>query len=93
MAKVTREAYPDPTQFDAKHEYHDPKSKRDDPRWYVVDVKFERAFKHPVTLKEMRETSELDGMVLLKKGSRLSIQPVTPAEWKVITKKGGRVAR
>ena len=90
IAKVVREGYADPTQFDKKHKYYDAKSKEENPRWFVVDVQFERAFKTPVTLKEMREMDDLEGMVLLRKGSRLSIQPVTPAEWKVITKKGGR---
>jgi predicted RNA-binding protein with PUA-like domain len=90
VAKVVRAGYPDPTQFDKNHKYHDAGSKEDNPRWFVVDVKFERAFKNPVTLKEMRAMDDLEGMVLLKKGSRLSIQPVTPAEWKVITKKGDR---
>lgn len=89
IASVAKAGYPDPTQFDEKHKYHDAKSKPDNPRWFVVDVKFERAFKTPVTLKEMREMPELDGMVLLKKGSRLSVQPVTPDEWKIITKRGG----
>ncbi len=90
VATVTRAGYPDPTQFDPKAKYHDPKSKPDNPRWFVVDVTFDKAFKNPVTLKAMRETPGLEDMALLRRGNRLSVQPVTPAEWKIITKQGGR---
>ena len=93
VAKVVRDGYPDPTQFDKKAKYHDPKSKADNPRWFVVDVKYDKAFKSPVTLKEMRETAGLEAMALLRKGNRLSVQPVTADEWKIITKLGGRAKR
>ncbi|HVZ73034.1 MAG TPA: EVE domain-containing protein [Polyangia bacterium] len=89
-ATIARAAYPDATQFDAKSDHFDPDSKKDEPRWYVVDVKFESKFARPVTLAELRATPALEGMVLLRKGSRLSVQPVTAAEWKTILKLGGQ---
>jgi predicted RNA-binding protein with PUA-like domain len=87
-ATIAKAAYPDATQFDPKSDHYDAASKKDDPRWFVVDVKFERKFPRPVTLAELRATPALEGMVLLRKGSRLSVQPVTPAEWKVVCKMG-----
>ena len=88
-ALIARAAYPDPTQFDPKSDHYDAASKKDDPRWFVVDVKLERKFPRAVTLPELRARPELADMVLLRKGSRLSVQPVTPAEWKVVRKMGG----
>src|SRR4051812_37914625 len=87
-AKVAAAARPAPTQFDAKSDHHAPDSSRDDPRWYGVDIQLDRKFTRPVTLAELRANPALEGMVLLKRGSRLSVQPVTPAEWKVICKLG-----
>lgn len=86
IATVVREAYPDPTQFDPESKYFDPKSKTEDPRWSVVDIRSEAEFAEPVTLPELRDIPELEEMVLLRKGSRLSVQPVTENEWKIITK-------
>ncbi len=86
-AKVVKPAYPDPSQFDPKSEYFDKDSKRDDPRWSLVDIEFVEAFPHPVTLDEMKEMPALREMVLLKRG-RLSVQPVTAAEWAAIVKRG-----
>jgi predicted RNA-binding protein with PUA-like domain len=88
-ATIARAAYPDATQFDPKDDHYDPDSKKDDPRWFVVDVKFDEKFPRAVTLAELRAKPELADMVLLRKGSRLSVQPVTPAEWKVVRKMGG----
>jgi predicted RNA-binding protein with PUA-like domain len=87
-ALIARAAYPDPTQFDPKSDHYDAASKKDDPRWFVVDVKLERKFPRAVTLPELRARPELADMVLLRKGSRLSVQPVTPAEWKLVGKMG-----
>ncbi|MDB4905924.1 MAG: hypothetical protein JWO05_708 [Gemmatimonadetes bacterium] len=84
VAEVAREAYPDPEQFDPKSEYHDPKSKKDAPTWMMVDIKAVKKLKHPLTLAELKGTKGLEKMVLLQKGSRLSVQPVTPAEFDVI---------
>jgi predicted RNA-binding protein with PUA-like domain len=87
LAKVVSNAYPDPTQFDAKSEYFDAKSTREDPRWLLVDVKFERKLKQPITLAALRQhEAKLDGLMLLAKGSRLSVTPVKPAHWNYILK-------
>jgi predicted RNA-binding protein with PUA-like domain len=86
-ARVVRASYPDPTQFDSKARYYDAKSQPSNPRWFVVDIKLEKVFKREVTLPEMREIPELEEMVLLT-NSRLSVQPVTAAEWRVILRRG-----
>jgi len=86
-AKVVKAAYPDPSQFDPKSEHFDKDSKRDDPRWSLVDIEFVEAFASPVTLDEMKEMPALRDMVLLKRG-RLSVQPVTAGEWAAIVKRG-----
>jgi predicted RNA-binding protein with PUA-like domain len=86
---VVREAYPDAAQFDPKSPYHDPKSDPADPRWVMVDVRYGKPFAHPVTLPELRACQALAGMVLLRKGSRLSVQPVTAAEWRKLLALGG----
>lgn len=91
-AEVVGEARPDPTQFDANDDHHDPGSKRDAPRWFGVDVKFTAAFARPVSLDEIKRTPALAGMVLVQR-SRLSVQPVTAAEWKAILKLGGAGTR
>ena len=84
LARVVRAGYPDPTQFDRRSRYHDPAADRSDPRWYAVDIPLDRELQRPVTLPQMRATAGLDGMVLLRKGSRLSVQPVTVGEWKIV---------
>ncbi|HEY0797579.1 MAG TPA: EVE domain-containing protein, partial [Candidatus Baltobacteraceae bacterium] len=84
ICKVVREAYPDFTAWDKKSEYYDPKSPERKPIWMMVDVAYERDLPRFVTLAELRENSWLDGMVLLKRGIRLSVQPVTKAEWDLI---------
>ena len=87
-AIVTKAGYPDPTQFNKRAKYYDEKSTKENPRWYVVDIEFESEFAHLVTLDEMRTMPALDDMVLLRKGSRLSIQPVSPSEWKAVLRRG-----
>ena len=85
LAEVSSTPYPDATQFDRKSPYYDAKSTRDEPRWILVDVKLVK--KTPLlTLEEMRADPALEGMVTLRRGNRLSITPVTPAEWKAITR-------
>ena len=84
IAEVVRGGYPDATQFDPKDSHYDPKSKKESPSWYVVDVKAIEKFPEIVTLERLRAMKGLDGMVLLKKGSRLSVQPVSPSEWRAI---------
>lgn len=85
IAEVAKEAYPDPSAFDPKDSHYDPKSKRESPTWFVVDLKAVEALPRPVSLSELRSVKGLDKMTLLQKGSRLSVQPVTEAEWKIIT--------
>ncbi|MHC4407431.1 MAG: EVE domain-containing protein [Planctomycetota bacterium] len=87
-AKVTRAGYPDPTQFDKKSKYYDQKATEENPRWFVVDIEIDRIFEEPVTLPELREMKALSGMVLLQKGSRLSVQPVRKREWDAVVKRG-----
>jgi predicted RNA-binding protein with PUA-like domain len=84
IAAVATDAYPDPSQFDPKSKYFDPASSRDNPRWMLVDVKFVKKLKRTITLKELQVDAALDGMVLLRKGSRLSVQPVEEAHWEHI---------
>lgn len=89
MEVVSEEAYPDPTQFDPKSDYYDPKSTKEKPRWLVVDVKFLKKWDRMVTLKEMRENPALEGMLLLRRGQRLSVMPVSEKEWKIVHQMAG----
>ena len=82
--RVVREAYPDHTSWDPSSKYFDEKSSAGNPRWLMVDVQFESEFSRPVTLKELRSVPELKEMFLLRKGMRLSVQPVTEAEFQLI---------
>ena len=86
IAEVASASYPDPTQFDGKSPYHDPTSDRENPRWLLVDV---RALKKTrlISLPELRSHPELEEMIILKRGNRLSITPVTKAEWDFIVNK------
>jgi len=81
MAAVVRTAYPDPTQFDKRDTHYDSASDPNQPRWDMVDIKFVRKFPRALSLEELRKDTKLKGMILLKKGSRLSVQPVTAPEW------------
>ena len=82
--RVVREAYPDHTSWDPSSKYFDEKSSPENPRWLMVDVQFESEFSRPVTLKELRSVPELKEMFLLRKGMRLSVQPVTEEEFLLI---------
>ncbi len=84
IAKVASEPYPDPTQFDKKSKYYDPKSKQDDPRWCLVDVEFVRKTRRNVTLTEIKAQKSLEDMILTRKGNRLSIMPVSKKHWNKI---------
>lgn len=86
LAEVSSKSYPDDTQFQKKSPYFDPKAKKDEPRWMLVDVKLVKKTR-PMPLSEMREYPELADMITLKKGNRLSITPVTAPEWNFILKK------
>ncbi len=83
IAEVCRESYPDFTQFDPSNKYHDPKATPDNPRWFMVDVRFVEKFAREIGLPEIRATPELADMVLVNR-SRLSVQPVTEAEFEHI---------
>lgn len=85
IVEIARIAYPDATQFDTKSPYFDAKSNRDKPRWLNVDVKLVRKTAL-VPLARLRVTPGLDNMVTLRRGNRLSVTPVTPAEWKIVTR-------
>ncbi len=85
-AVVAKSGYPDPFAFDSKSKYYDPKSDPKNPTWYLVDVKLENKFDRPVTLKELRARTGLKDMVLVQKGSRLSVQPVKKKEFDTILK-------
>jgi predicted RNA-binding protein with PUA-like domain len=86
IVEIVREAYPDETAFDRRDPHYDPKSKPASPIWDVVDVRLVRIFPRPLPLDELRAQTALRGMELLRRGSRLSVQPVRPAEWKAIVK-------
>lgn len=88
IAEVSSGAEPDPTQFDPKDSHFDPKATPANPIWYCVRVKFKQKFAREVTLPELRERKDLQQMVLLRKGSRLSIQPVTEKEFKQVSRLG-----
>ncbi len=84
IAEVASPAYPDPTQFDRRSKYFDPKSSRETPRWLLVDVKFVRKLAHPLTLDAIRAEADRLGedFALLRKGNRLSVLPVNAAQWR-----------
>jgi predicted RNA-binding protein with PUA-like domain len=87
IVKVVREAYPDATAFDSSHHHYDPDSDPDNPRWLMVDIKLERKFDRIITLDELRSHAggKLKSMVLLKRGNRLSITPLTQSEFEFIS--------
>ncbi len=90
IMEIVREGYPDPTQFDPRNKYHDPKSDPDNPRWYLVDVRLKKRFKRIVPLAELREHAAGFGdFALLRKGSRLSVMPVEKATWERILELAG----
>lgn len=84
LAVVASQPYPDPTQFDPRSDYYDDKSRRENPRWYLVDVGYDATFAKPVTLEAMRVDPALADMITLRRGNRLSITPVTEAEYEHI---------
>jgi predicted RNA-binding protein with PUA-like domain len=85
IARVAGDAYPDPTQFDPRSDYHDPKSMREDPRWSLVDVEFERKLARVIPLDEIRALQDrLGEFALLQRGTRLSVLPLTATQWKLI---------
>jgi predicted RNA-binding protein with PUA-like domain len=92
LAEVVRAGYPDATQFDPGSHHHDPGAAPDAPRWFMVDIKLKEKFRRPLPLAELRARPALADMVLLRRGSRLSVQPVTAREWKVVAALGRKRA-
>ncbi|MFA5529722.1 MAG: EVE domain-containing protein [Thiohalomonadaceae bacterium] len=84
IAEVAREAYPDFTAWNPESHYFDPKSTPDNPRWFMVDVRFVRKFQHTITLDELRANPALADMPLVRRGNRLSVMPVTAEQWERI---------
>jgi predicted RNA-binding protein with PUA-like domain len=89
IAEVVKEAYPDDTAFDPKDIHYDPKSTPAKPLWDMVDIKLVRIFPVPISLDRLRDEPKLKRMELLRKGSRLSVQPVRPEEWAIVLKLAG----
>lgn len=89
IAKVTKAAAADPSQFDKKSEYFDPKASKDKPIWFCVQVGFVARFSEVISLDDLRGEKSLKDMFVLKKGQRLSVQPVTAAEFATVRKMGG----
>lgn len=85
-AVVTRNGYPDHTAWDVNSDHPDPRSTPDNPVWYMVDIKADERFVQPLTVARMREEPGLANMLVLKRGMRLSVQPVKPEEWQLILK-------
>lgn len=86
MMEVVKESYPDFTAFDPESKYYDPKSTQDKPRWFMVDVKFKQKFDRMITLEELKGKKSLEDMLILRKGNRLSITPVSKKHWDAILK-------
>lgn len=86
IVKITREAFPDPSAFDPKHAYYDPDSDPQKPKWYAVEVQLEKSLDRVVGLDELRAhaDAELKDMIILRRGNRLSVTPVTTREWRFI---------
>jgi predicted RNA-binding protein with PUA-like domain len=89
IAEVVRESYPDHTAFDPADPHFDPKSRSDSPTWIMIDVRARQQLPAPVTLAQLRGVKGLERMVLLQKGSRLSVQPVTAREWQIVCRIAG----
>jgi predicted RNA-binding protein with PUA-like domain len=90
LAKVVKAGYPDHTAFEPKSDYHDPDSDPSDPTWFMVDIECVGPLREPLTRERCKQEGALADMVLLQRGSRLSVQPVTAAEWTTILRLGGQ---
>ncbi|WP_313912530.1 EVE domain-containing protein [Tahibacter sp.] len=84
LAEIRSEAHPDPSQFDPRSDYYDAGSKREEPRWLLVDVGYTRTLKRTITLAELKDKPQLQDLALVKKGNRLSVLPVSKKEWDFI---------
>lgn len=92
-AKVVHEGYPDHTAWEPTNDYYDPQSTPENPRWFMVDVQLVEIFAEPLTLPQLREMPELAQMELLRKGSRLSVQPVREDEYAAILRRASKKSR
>ncbi|MEP1446412.1 MAG: EVE domain-containing protein [Paraglaciecola sp.] len=86
LAEVVKEGYPDHTQFNPETKYFDPKSTQDNPRWYMVDIKFKQKFETLLPLKTIKQMANISEIGLVKKGGRLSVMPVTEHEFEILLK-------
>jgi predicted RNA-binding protein with PUA-like domain len=93
VVAVSREAYPDPLQFQKGHEYHDPTSRKEQPKWYTVDVRFVEKLPRMVSLDTMKRTPGLKKMMVVQPGRRPSVQPVTEEEFEIVRQLGGGGSR
>jgi len=93
VGRICRKAYPDDTQFNKKSKYYDAKSKKEDPRWSLVDVEFVEKFGEPISLQALKDDPALDGMRVTQKGSRLSVQPVEKGHFKRVLRMAGAKTR
>lgn len=84
IAEVSKSSYPDHTALDPNSKYYDPTSSRENPRWFMVDVKFKKKFKEVISLIDLKNNKDLKNMALVRKGNRLSVMPVTEQEWNSI---------
>jgi predicted RNA-binding protein with PUA-like domain len=89
LAEVVREGYPDHTALDPNSDHYDPKATKDNPRWYMVDIRFLASLPEPIDRKTMAADPVLSGMEVMKKGSRLSVQPVTSQQWQAVLQNAG----
>ena len=88
LAEISREAYPDKFARQKGHAYYDEKATAENPIWYMVDIRFVEKFPHIVSLETLKSAPGLEQMIVTKKGSRLSIQPVTKSEFEIVRKLG-----
>ena len=93
LAEISRAGYPDATAWRKGHVYFDAASAKDEPVWYMVDIRFVEAFPRVVSLEELKATKGLENMVVTRKGSRLSVQPVTKAEFEIVTRLGRKTSK
>ena len=93
VARVASESYPDPTQFDPKSDYYDPKASKSAPRWWLVDVEFVERLPALVSLADLKDDPKLRGMWVTQRGMRLSIQPVEKAHFRHVLLRGGAKTR
>lgn len=93
IAKIVKTAAPDPSQFDARSQYYDPKSRLEDPRWSLVEVGFVERFANVVSLATLKADARLSDMVVVQRGSRLSVQPVTKSQFKIVAALGAATTK